>query len=42
MNELSISEIEQVNGGIIPFLIGVDIGLNAVLLAVGYASGAFE
>ena len=39
MKELNINEIQQVNGGIIPILIGVGKGLIAVgaVVTAGYA-----
>lgn len=42
MQTLTTCEIQDVNGGIIPVLIGIDVGLNLVMLAVAYGSGAFE
>ena len=42
MRELNVKEIEEVNGGFVPFLIGVDIDLNVVMLAFAYASGAYK
>ena len=42
MQTLTASEMHDVNGGILPVLIGIDVGLNLVMLAVGYGSGAFE
>jgi lactobin A/cerein 7B family class IIb bacteriocin len=42
MRELNVNEIKEVNGGFLPFIIGVDIGLNLVMLAFAYGSGAYN
>ncbi|WP_018983934.1 class IIb bacteriocin, lactobin A/cerein 7B family [Salinimonas chungwhensis] len=42
MQTLTATELQDVNGGIIPLIIGIDVGLNLTMLALGYGAGAFE